>query len=607
MYIFPNPKKMICKDLFINKRIGIRIALNEFNSPELDYSLKRFNISDVGVPISLKINNSFKKEQYTLVLDNKYINIAASTPRGAFNALISLRVMLNQSSTFCAEIEDWPDFPERGLMIDYSRGRIPTLETMKKVVDRISEMKYNQIQMAFDSIVFEYKGLEKYYEGKPIVTVNYVRELQEYCKKNFIELVPNQNSFGHLTEWLAFDDFKDLAECPGGFYRTDEFGRRTLWQARTVDPNDPRSLKLIDRIYNGILPYFDSKLMHVCCDETFEFNEATGKSGDLIRKYGANKVYTDYMNKLVKLCNKYGKKMMFWADMIVDNVEALKNMPRDSIAVVWGYEMDFPFERQCRNVHDSGLDLYVAPGTCSWGSIVGRSTNMKYNLLSAAESGKKYNARGYLLTDWGDTGHVQNAVVSYVPIAYGAGLSWGVEQNREIENACKYLDEQFFCEKGFSKFLFECGNAHNLEAYQRFNQTVTITALSMDLDDNIYMAGQKPEHFHNIIRHADEYLNKLNRFECCASEHIEEIGTNLKILKTAAKVCLLKLGENIDTEEIISEFESENALFEKQWLSKNTPYCSDNYINITKKLISQLRDKDLIIKIRGEKHEIQAN
>ena len=95
-------------------------------------------------------------------------------------------------------IEDYPEFEDRGLMLDYSRGRIPTIEEMKKTVDRIAAMKYNQIQMAFDSIVFEYKGLEKYYEGSTIVTAEYVAELQEYCKKNMIALVtkPRQRLIG---------------------------------------------------------------------------------------------------------------------------------------------------------------------------------------------------------------------------------------------------------------------------------------------------------------------------------------------------------------------------------------------------------------------------
>ena len=297
------------------------------------------------------------------------------------------------------------------------------------------------------------------------------------------------------------------------------------------------------------------------------------------------------MEKLNLLCQKYGKRMMFWADMIIDSVDALKEMPKDAIAVIWGYEQEYPYEQYCKNAKESGLAFYVAPGTSSWASIVGRSNNMKYNQLSAAENGKKYGAKGYLLTDWGSHGHVQFPVVTHLPIAYGAGLAWGVDENKEIEGACDYLDDSLFHEKGFSRFLYDCGNAHCLEPYKRFNTAAVITVLEVPLDDNVYMEGQTPEHYKNIVRLAEEQLKKLERFLSCDKEHIEEIRLNLEILKTMAKVCIIKTGGTADPLEIIAEFERENKEFKRLWLTKNLETFSDVYINLTKNLADALQCK----------------
>ena len=43
-----------------------------------------------------------------------------------------------------------------------------------------------------------------------------VLELSHYCHDRFIELVPNQQSFGHMQHWLKKTAYKHLAEDPSG-------------------------------------------------------------------------------------------------------------------------------------------------------------------------------------------------------------------------------------------------------------------------------------------------------------------------------------------------------------------------------------------------------
>ena len=41
--------------------------------------------------------------------------------------------------------------------------------------------------------------------------------LDAYCRERFIELVPNQNSFGHMERWLPLARYADLAETHDWF------------------------------------------------------------------------------------------------------------------------------------------------------------------------------------------------------------------------------------------------------------------------------------------------------------------------------------------------------------------------------------------------------
>ena len=43
------------------------------------------------------------------------------------------------------EIEDWPDFPARGVMLDISRDKVPPIETLFSLIDLLAQWKTNQL------------------------------------------------------------------------------------------------------------------------------------------------------------------------------------------------------------------------------------------------------------------------------------------------------------------------------------------------------------------------------------------------------------------------------------------------------------------------------
>ena len=56
-------------------------------------------------------------------------------------------------------IEDWPDFAVRGVMLDVSRDRVPTMQTLRDLVDRLAGWKINQLQLYMEH-TFAYAGHE---------------------------------------------------------------------------------------------------------------------------------------------------------------------------------------------------------------------------------------------------------------------------------------------------------------------------------------------------------------------------------------------------------------------------------------------------------------
>jgi hypothetical protein len=376
-----------------------------------------------------KINPALAHPQgYHLSITPAYCRIISRDAAGIFYGRQTLAQLQRQfpATLPCLEIEDWPDFPVRGVMLDISRDKVPTMPTLFSLVDRLAQWKINHLQLYIEH-TFAYRGHEEVWKSASPMTAQEIRELDQFCKARFIELVPNQNSFGHMERWLRHPRYLPLAEAPDG--------SETPWGFRwkgpfSLCPTDPRSLDLLSDLYSQFLPNFSSPLFNVGCDETFDIGQ--GRSKDECLKRGVRQVYLEFLSQVSDRVSKHGRRMMFWGDIILHEPALIKQLPPGAIALNWGYEAIHPFETEAKQFGQSGVEFYVCPGTSSWCSIAGRTDNMLANQRAAATQGLAHGAAGYLNTDWGDYGHLQYLPMSYAGLAAGAAMSWCLESNRNL-------------------------------------------------------------------------------------------------------------------------------------------------------------------------------
>jgi hypothetical protein len=139
---------------------------------------------------------------------------------------------------------------------------------------------------------------------------------------------------------------------------------------------------------------------------------------------GKAEVYAQHVAPLVRHVLERGWRPQFWADVALEHPEVFGRIPQGATALAWGYEADSPFERWGRALANRVVDRWVCPGTSSWRSITGRTTERRANLRAAARAGVGWGASGFLVCDWGDVGHLQQWPVALAALAEGADAAW---------------------------------------------------------------------------------------------------------------------------------------------------------------------------------------
>lgn len=394
-------------------------------------------------------------EEYQLVVVRDGVVAHARSQPGLFYAAMSFCQLLRANRTDagtipCVQIRDWPTLRWRCFQDDLTRGPSTTLPSLKRSLELGVFFKYN-----LWTYYMEYQyAFRKHPEiGPPDGSLQpqELAALVEHGKKFFVEIVGNQQSFGHFHWILRHEKFAHLREQP-----------------HLLTPVREETYQLLDDLYSEVCPILPFPMFNVCCDETWGLGE--GQSKELARKIGVGGVYVQHIRRVHALLrDKYNKRMMMWGDIILQHPENLKDIPPDVIMLAWNYSPLDSFEHLIVPFRNAGFEFFVCPGIHNWSRILPDFGVAMKNIQNFVRDGVRLEAAGMINTDWEDDGEALQGY-RWHGHAWGAECAWNGGKT-EPADFHRRIGAVLFGEKGdhFGRAIELLAQTHRLPNMEGMN------------------------------------------------------------------------------------------------------------------------------------------
>ena len=407
---------------------------------------------------------------YRLDIRPDGIVLTSRTAAGAYYGVATLRDLLAACGNDlpCGQIDDEPAFARRGIYHDVSRGKVPKLTTLLRLVEQLARWKINELQLYVEN-VFTFQKHPLIGKGYSPLTPDDLLRLQDHCKAHHVHLVGSLATFGHMEKILQIPQYQPLGELPG---------HRGWPGGTTLCPTDPGSILLVEDLCEEFISLFEAEDFNVCGDEPWELGQ--GRSKALATKVGVGQVYLEFLLKIHAICTRHGKRMNAWSDIVLDHPQLLGSLPQDVVMLNWEYAPAGGRIDRTDEIAAKGLPLVVCPGTNAWNSHGCRQAMGAANIARFARAGAAAGAEGLLNTDWGDNGHRNMLAVSLRNFAFGAAAAWHPEAVDEDGFTRRFVDMSLGGDDDarLAEAIDRLGSAHEDLGLPCANDTLTYFTLS---------------------------------------------------------------------------------------------------------------------------------
>ena len=313
--------------------------------------------------IVIHIDGDMAEEEYKLSVTTKRIDITAAKPAGLFYAFQTLKQLMPRNvmagvpdesitewSVPCVEIADEPRFSWRGFMLDEGR-HFYGKEEIKKIIDVMAAYKMNRFHwhltedQGWRIEIKKYPKLTEvgawrdskvcaWGDVKPdgiryggFYTHEEIKEVVEYAKERFVEIIPEIDIPGHSQAAVA--SYPEFLAC-------DPENKHEVWLSQGVSSDvinvaNPLAVQFAKDVIDELIELFPFGYIHLGGDEcpTYKW-ERNSDCQALLKEIGSEKYrdlqihfYKQLLDHVARKPAEQQRKLVFWNEVLHGNTESL--------------------------------------------------------------------------------------------------------------------------------------------------------------------------------------------------------------------------------------------------------------------------------------------
>ena len=281
------------------------------------------------------------------------------------------------------------DFHIKGFHLDL-RIQVMKMPVLRQFVKHLADNGIN-------TLVMEWEASYPYREHA-VISNQYAYSRQEvkdfinYCDSLHVDVIPLQQSFGHVEYILRHPRYKNLREDSKDYSQ--------------VNPTKEAECKaLFKDLYKDMISTHHSKYIHIGGDETYLLGHSKA-SREKVAKVGKGRLYGDYIKMLCDLVVSLGKIPVVWADIALKYPDALEGLPKQTVFVDWNY--GWPLDRfgDHSKLMQSGFEIWGSPAIRSGPDNYFLSDWAKHfdNISTFIPQARKLGYKGIVMTSWSTSG-----------------------------------------------------------------------------------------------------------------------------------------------------------------------------------------------------------
>ncbi len=330
-------------------------------------------------------------DYYELSVTAKSLVLKSASAAGLFCGIQTLRQLLcsYKSGLPLVQIRDWSDTRLRCDHYDL-RTIHPTYAHLAEYIEEMAFYKINALLVEYeDKLPFQDLKQLRHPNG---MTEPELERLLAAAYDNFIEVIPLQQTYGHLEYVLKHPEFIHLREQQN--------------HVAELCPMKEESFALVCRMLKDISDLHpDSRYLHLGGDEVWSIGTCSA-----CRSQGLSHsaLFINYINRVAEYVISLGKQPIIWHDMLKEATkEELALLDKRITVAVWIYNGRHLSERALDFIgkfHAAGISVLAGPSVRCWDDSAAQNypvvQKRLHNLSQWLPIVRSQQLPGIIFTNW---------------------------------------------------------------------------------------------------------------------------------------------------------------------------------------------------------------